>query len=134
MFDLGTLVGAVVGFVFTNASTTVIEKATEATLEKINSLRKKVVEKLNLKPKARAELEKDKDIDLATIKFYLESAIREDDQFAEEIKALVDEINQDLEAEGQGANVMYVYGGKGYQQNQNQGEIYNADTININPK
>ncbi len=134
MFDLGTLVGAVVGFVFTNASTTVIEKATEATLEKINSLRKKVVEKLNLKPKARAELEKDKDIDLATIKFYLESAIREDDEFAEEIKALVEEINQDLETEGQGANVMYVYGGKAYQQNQNQGRIYNADTINFNQK
>ncbi len=50
----------------------------------------------------------------------------------EEIEKLITEIKQDLEADGQ--NVMNIFGGKGYQQNQNKGEIYNADTINFNPK
>ena len=44
--SLTVLASSIVGFVFTAPSTTVIEKATEATLEKINILRQKVMEKL----------------------------------------------------------------------------------------
>ena len=130
--SLTALVTSIVGFVFTAASTTVVQKATEATLAKINTLREKVMDRLKAKPKAMAELDKkEEDIDLGIIKAYLEMEMIEDDDFAEEVKSLAQEINQELEAEGQGANVMYVYGGKAYQQNQNQGEIFNADTINI---
>ncbi len=60
--------------------------------------------------------------------------MRQNKDFAEEVKSLYEEINQELEKEGQGSNIMYVYGGKAYQQNQNKGNIYNADTININEK
>ncbi len=60
--------------------------------------------------------------------------MRRNKDFAQEIQELYDEINQDLEKEGQGSNIMYVYGGKAYQQNQNKGNIYNADTINIHGK
>jgi hypothetical protein len=128
---LTVLATSIVGFVFTAASTTVIERATEATLEKLNILRQKVMDKLNLKPKAKAELEKTENIDLEVIKTYLHTAMMDDDEFAAEVKSLVEDINKDLEEAGQGSNIMYVYGGKAYQQNQNKGNIYNADTINI---
>lgn len=131
-FSLTVIVTSVVGFVFTAASTTVIEKATEATLEKFNTLRQKIIERLQSKPKAKAELEKSENINLEIIKTYLQTEMLEDDDFAEEVKSLVEAINQELEDVGQGANIMYVYGGKAYQQNQNQGEIYNAETITIN--
>ena len=46
--SLTALVTSIVGFVFTAASTTVVQKATEATLAKINTLREKVMDRLNL--------------------------------------------------------------------------------------
>ncbi len=134
--SLTVLATSIVGFVFTGASTTVIEKATEATLEKINILRQKVVEKLKSKPKAIAELEKKENIDLEVIKTYLQTAMMDDDQFTEEIKKLVEDINQELEEKGEQKNIMYVYGGNAFQQNQNQGTIknYNAETMTFNEK
>ena len=60
MMELSTLVVSIVGFVFTTASSTIVGKATEATLEKIDTLRKKITKKLSAKPKAKAELEKKK--------------------------------------------------------------------------
>lgn len=131
LLSLTNLVSSIVGFIFTAASTTIIEKATEATLEKINILRQKVMERLTRKPKAKAELDKQEDLDLGIIRTYLEMEMIEDEKFAEDIQSLVQEIDQQLEEEGQGSNIMYVYGGKAYQQNQNQGEIYNAETINF---
>ena len=134
--SLTVLATSIVGFVFTAASTTVIEKATEATLEKIKKLTQMIREKLASNPNVIAELDKedDQDKDLETIRFYLEGEMRQNKEFAEAVKSLYEEINQDLEKEGQGTNIMYVYGGKAYQQNQNKGNIYNADTININDK
>ena len=134
--SLTVLATSIVGFVFTAASTTVIEKATEATLEKIKKLTQMIREKLASNPNVIAELDKedDQDKDLETIRFYLEGEMRNNKEFAEAVKSLYEEINQDLEKEGKGANIMYVYGGKAYQQNQNKGNIYNADTININDK
>ena len=134
--SLTVIATSIVGFVFTTASTTVIEKATEATLEKIKKLTQMIREKLASNPNVIAELDKedDQDKDLETIRFYLEGEMRNNKEFAEAVKSLYEEINQDLEKEGQGSNIMYVYGGKAYQQNQNKGNIYNADTININQK
>ena len=134
--SLTVLATSIVGFVFTTASTTVVEKATGATLEKIKTLTNMVRERLKSNPQVTTELEKDsdEDKDLETIRFYLESELRQNKDFREEVKRLYDEINQALENEGKGSNIMNVYGGKAYQQNQNKGKIYNADTINIHGK
>ncbi len=72
--SLTALASSIVGFVFTAASTTVIEKATEATLEKINKLTQIIRDKLKLNPDVIAELDKedDHDKDLEKIRFYLE--------------------------------------------------------------
>lgn len=53
--------------------------------------------------------------------------MRQNPQFAQEVQDLANEINKELEDEGQGKNVMNVYGGKAYQQNQNKGmsNMYN---------
>lgn len=134
--SLTVLATSIVGFVFTTTSATVIGKATEATLEKIKTLANIVKERLKSNPQVTTELEKesDEEKDLETIRFYLENELRQNKEFAEEVKHLYDEINQALENEGQGSNIMNVYGGKAYQQNQNQGKIYNADNITINEK
>ncbi|ACB52673.1 hypothetical protein cce_3325 [Crocosphaera subtropica ATCC 51142] len=117
--SLTVLATSIVGFVFTTASTTVVQKATEATLEKIKKLTQIIRDKLKSNPNVMVELDKedDKDKDLETIRFYLEGEMRQNKEFAEEVKSLYEEINQALEKEGQGSNIMYVYGGKTYQQN-----------------
>ena len=60
----------------------------------------------------------------------------DDEKFTEEIKKLVEDINQELEEEGEEKNIMYVYGGNAFQQNDNQGTIknYNAETMTFNEK
>lgn len=75
------------------------------------------------------ELDVEKDLELTTD--YLKVDMRQDPQFAKEVQDLANEIDQALENEDRGKNVMNVHGGKAYQQNQNQGEIYNADSITI---
>jgi hypothetical protein len=125
---------AIIGFIFTKVSETVIGKATEAVLPKINQLREKIVSHLRNYQNAKAEIDKVErglEPDLELLGDYLKVAMRQDPQFGEEVRNLANEINQELEEKGAGSNVMYVYGGKAYQQNQNKGEIYNADTINI---
>ena len=92
--------------------------------------------RLTSNPQVLTELEKESDEnkDLETIRFYLESELRQNKDFREDVQRLYDEINQALENEGEGSNIMNVYGGKAYQQNQNKGKIYNADQITINEK
>ena len=77
--SLTVLATSIVGFVFTTASTTVVQKATEATLEKIKTLANMVRERLKSNPQVVTELEKesDEDKDLETIRFYLESELRQ---------------------------------------------------------
>ncbi len=134
--SLTALASSLVGFVFTTASTTVIEKPTEATLEKIKKLTQIIRDKLksNLAVITELNKENDQDKDLETIRFYLEGEMRRNKDFTQEIQELYDEINQDLEKEGQGSNILNVYGGKAYMQNQNKGNIYNADTMNFHGK
>ena len=132
--SLTVVASSIVSFVFTAASTTVIEKATEGTLEKINKLRQMIRDKLKSNPDVIAELDKenDQDKDLETIRFYLEGEMRNNKEFAEEVKSLSDEINRDLEKEGQGSNIINIV----FQQNHNQGTIntYNAETMTFNEK
>ncbi len=132
--SLTVVASSIVSFVFTAASTTVIEKATEGTLEKINKLRQMIRDKLKSNPDVIAELDKenDQDKDLETIRFYLEGEMRHNKEFAEEVKNLSDEINQDLEKEGQDSKIINIV----FQQNHNQGTIktYNAETMTFNEK
>jgi hypothetical protein len=96
---------AIVGFLFTKVAETLTAKATEAVLPKINKLRQKVLDKLLGIPDAKKEIDKT-------------------NKQGEE-KPDLEDIAYHLK------QAMYVSGGKGYQQNQNQGTINNADTINI---
>lgn len=124
----------IVGFIFTKVSETLIGKATESVLPKINELRLKILAKLKNTQNAKAEIDKAEqgsEVDLELLADYLKIAMREDPQFQEEVTNLANEINQEIEDQGQGANVINVYGGKAYQQNHNRGKIYNAETITI---
>ncbi|MDJ0580818.1 hypothetical protein [Crocosphaera sp.] len=136
--SLTVLATSIVGFVFTTASTTVVEKATEATLKKINTLGNMVRGRLKSNPQVLTELEKgsDEDKDLETIRFYLESELRQNKDFREEVKRLYDEINQALNNEGKDANITNFYGKNSFQANHNQGTIknYNAETMTVNEK
>ncbi|MEM9542221.1 MAG: hypothetical protein AAGA60_22355 [Cyanobacteria bacterium P01_E01_bin.42] len=127
--------GAIVGVLFPKLLDKIADKATDATLAKLGKLKKAIVEKLKGKPKAKAELDKieqGQEPNLDILAAYLKTEMLENDEFANEIETMVQEINKELEPELGTPNIMYVYGGKAYQQNQNQGEINNADTITIN--
>jgi hypothetical protein len=135
--SLTVIVSSIVGFIFTTASDTVMKNLKEVTRQKINTLTQKVFERLKLKPKAKAELEKKEDKNLEIIKSYLQTEMIEDEIFAEEIKSLVEEINQDLEKEGQGVKIQNVYdNAQGIQADKIEGGIhkYEAQTINIGEK
>ncbi|BAY19969.1 hypothetical protein NIES21_58390 (plasmid) [Anabaenopsis circularis NIES-21] len=129
---------AVLGFIFTKSSETLIQKATEAVLNKIKQLRDNIIKpRLQKYKKAQDEIEKfdqGSEADLKVLETYLDLEMIEDKKFAEQVQSLANEINKEFEKQGQGSNVMNVYGGKAYQQNQNQGKIYNADTITIHEK
>ena len=135
---LSATANAVAGFLFTKVAETLTAKATEAVLPKINKLRQKVLDKLMGIPQAKAEIDKTEQQgekpDLEDIAYHLKQAMKQDQQFAKEVQDLVNEINQDLENEGQDKDVMYVFGGKGYMQNRNQGTITNAETITYHGK
>lgn len=125
---------AIIGFVFTKVSETLIGKATEAVLPKINELRLKIISKLKKLEKAKAEIgkfEQGLEVNLKVLETYLSKEMIEDKEFADQVQNLATEINQELEKQGKGSNVMNVYGGKAFQQNNNHGEIYNADTMNF---
>ena len=136
--SLTVLATSIVGFVFTTASTTVVQKATEATLEKIKTLANMVRERLKSNPQVVTELEKESDEnkDLETIRFYLESELRQNKDFREGVKRLYDEIHQALENEGQNANITNFYGNNAFQANKNKGTInnYNSETMTVNAK
>jgi hypothetical protein len=81
--------GAGATLAFTKAFEKTIEKLTEATLTKINDLRKKIWQKLrgNLKAEtALAAAEKGSKPDLETVTAYLKQAMDYDNQFAQEVQ------------------------------------------------
>ncbi|MCC5647124.1 hypothetical protein LC607_30295 [Nostoc sp. CHAB 5824] len=124
----------IIGFIFTKVAETLIGKATEAVLPKISELRHNIISRLEKYPKAKAEIENFKggsEANLKVLETYLNLEIVEDNEFAQQVQNIANEINQEFEKQGQGSNIMNVFGGKAYQQNQNKGEIYNADSINI---
>ncbi len=105
-------VTAVVGFLFTKVAETLTSKAVEAVIPKMNELRQKIWGKLRGYPQANIEItkaEQGMEIDLDLIADYLKVAMRQDPQFDKEVQDLTNEINQALENEEQGKNIMNVY-------------------------
>ncbi|MCV3212191.1 hypothetical protein OGM63_01385 [Plectonema radiosum NIES-515] len=115
--------GAIATLAFTKAFEKTIEKLTEATLTKINDLRKKIWQKFrgNLKAEtALAAAEKGSKPDLETVTAYLKQAMDYDNQFAQEVQNLAKEIQQEINiGKIQGQNVQNVYGGEAEQYNVN---------------
>lgn len=88
--------GTIATLAFTKAFEKTIEKFTEAALLKMDTLRKKIWEKLQINPNAEKALNAVEDgnkDELKNVKIYLEHAMLEDKQFGAEVQALAQEIN-----------------------------------------
>gem|GEM_PF-822608 len=86
---------ATLAFIGGTAAGTVVEKLTEAALEKTSELRKKIWDKLRGNPSAEKALEaaeEGSDTELETVADYLKIAMREDPDFAAEIQELAQAI------------------------------------------
>ena len=89
--------GAIATLAFTKAFEKTIEILTEATLTKINDLRKKIWQKLRGNLKAETALvaaEKGSKADLETVTAYLKQAMDYDNQFAQEVQTLAKEYSK----------------------------------------
>ncbi len=115
--------GAIATLAFTKAFEKTIEKFTEATWNKIETLRKKIWQKLSGNKEAEKVLtaaETGSKEDLDKVAQYLEREMEWDKNFAQEVQTLAREIQQEINiGEIQGQNVQNVYGGEAQQNNAN---------------
>ncbi len=109
------------------------EKFTETALTKMDELRHKILDKLRGNSRAIgavAAIEKGSEEDLQRLAIYLEDEMKDDAEFAAEIRAIAHEININR-VEDNSSQTQNIYGGKGYQtkmgdNNQNQfGDTHN---------
>ncbi|MEA5582589.1 hypothetical protein VB620_14715 [Nodularia harveyana UHCC-0300] len=94
--------GAIATLAFTKIFEKSIETFTEAALAKMDELRKKIWDKLRGNPKAETALlatEQGSKEDLNRVAAYLQIALHEEPQFAEEIEKLAREIEAGRKAE-----------------------------------
>jgi hypothetical protein len=113
---------------------TTVEKFTEAALEKINTLRQIIWNKLQANPKAEKALqaaEKGSKTDLEKVADYLKVAMNDEADFAEKVKGLATEI-QSLKIQDNSSMNQANSGGQNLQNQGEVGEVYQAATININ--
>jgi hypothetical protein len=113
---------------------TTVEKFTEAALEKINTLRQIIWNKLQANPKAEKALqaaEKGSKTDLEKVADYLKVAMNDEADFAEKVKGLATEI-QSLKIQDNSSMNQANSGGQNFQNQGEVGEVYQAATININ--
>ena len=113
---------------------TTVEKFTEAALEKINTLRQIIWNKLKDNPKAEKALqaaEKGSKTDLEKVADYLKVAMNDEADFAEKVKGLATEI-QSLKIQDNSSMNQANSGGQNFQNQGEVGEVYQAATININ--
>ena len=113
---------------------TTVEKFTEAALEKINTLRQIIWNKLQANPKAEKALqaaEKGSKTDLEKVADYLKVAMNDEADFAEKVKGLATEI-QSLKIQDNSSMNQTNSGGQNLQNQGEVGEVYQATTININ--
>ena len=106
---------------FKKAFEKTIEKFTEATWNKIDALRKKIWDKLAGNEEAKKALtatETGSKESLQLVAQYLDSEMQWDENFAQEVKNLARDIQQEIEiGEMRGENIQNVYGGEGNQYN-----------------
>jgi len=113
---------------------TTVEKFTEAALEKINTLRQIIWNKLKANPHAEKALqaaEKGSKTDLEKVVDYLKVAMNDEADFAEKVKGLATEI-QSLKIQDNSSMNQANSGGQNFQNQGEVGEVYQAATININ--
>ncbi|CCI34923.1 hypothetical protein [Microcystis aeruginosa] len=113
---------------------TTVEKFTEAALEKINTLRQIIWNKLKANPNAEKALqaaEKGSKTDLEKVADYLKVAMNDEADFAEKVKGLATEI-QSLKIQDNSSMNQANSGGQNFQNKVEGGEVYQAATININ--
>ncbi|MCZ8243749.1 MAG: hypothetical protein O9323_18820 [Microcystis sp. LE19-131.1A] len=113
---------------------TTVEKFTEAALEKINTLRQIIWNKLKANPNAEKALqaaEKGSKTDLEKVADYLKVAMNDEADFAEKVKGLATEI-QSLKIQDNSSMNQTNYGGTNFQNKVEGGEVYQAATITIN--
>ena len=108
---------------FTKGFEKTIEKFTEATWNKIDTLRKKILHKLGgnkAAQKALTAADSGSQPDLELVAQYLEREMEWDKNFAQEVQTLAREIEQEINiGQIQGQNVQNVYGGEAQQNNAN---------------
>ena len=113
---------------------TTVEKFTEAALEKINTLRQIIWNKLKTNPNAEKALqaaEKGSKTDLEKVADYLKVAMNDEADFAEKVKGLATEI-QSLKIQDNSSMNQANSGGQNLQNQGQVSEFYQAETININ--
>ncbi len=137
---------ATLAFIGTKAAETIVEKVTEAGIEKAKPLREKIINKLSSNPTAEVALlgaEQGSKTDLDVVSYFLKQAMAADSQFAQEIEALAREIDNLNQGQGEnwqvsGGDVNYnkVSGGDVIYHKKNQGQFINEagsnNTITIN--
>ena len=139
MADPVTLtVGGIAALAFTQFLTTSVgesaKKLTPAVLSKIDTLRKKIWAKLRGIPEVdelNATADQGGTITEQQIKLltpHLEAAMKDDDAFAKEVRALASEINQEINiGEILGRNIQNIYGGSPVQINDPNAPVFTGD-------
>jgi len=110
---------------------TTVEKFTEAALEKINTLRQIIWNKLKANPKAEKALQAAEKGSKTEVADYLKVAMNDEADFAEKVKGLATEI-QSLKIQDNSSMNQTNSGGQNLQNQGEVGEVYQAETININ--
>jgi len=153
MADPVTLtVGTIAALAFTkfleSSAETAGQTITAAILSKMETLRQKIYAKLRGVPVAddlNAAAEKGETVSeeqVTQLTPHLEAAMRDDNTFAQEVRQLASEINQEINIDQiLGKNVQNVYGGSAVQQNINDpsapvfaGDIYGGVHFNYGEK
>ena len=123
---------ATLAFIGTKVGETLVEKFTEAVLPKADALRQKIWDKLvNKYPDAEEDLqaaENGSQESLKEIAKYLDLVMGKDAEFADEVKKLAKEIEEETQEDTKSI-VMNIFGGEGYQ---NNSQNYGGTTQNIN--
>lgn len=110
------------------------EKFTETALTKMDELRHKILDKLRGNTRAIgavAAIEKGSEEDLQRLAVYLEDEMKEDPEFAAEIRAIAHEININR-VEDNSSQTQNIYGGKGYQTKMGDSNTNQFGDINHN--
>lgn len=113
MEPISLTAGAIATLAFTKFFETCVEKFTEASLVKMEQLRKKIWEKLRGNPQAETALskvEKGSKPDLERVAAYLDVVMNENPDFAKEVQTLAQEIINIGELQSE--NIWYVSGGE----------------------